>query len=62
MQVVPHAAGQPVSQLPAVHGVHDPEHLSSGEAQADGPLCLVVEVGTDVEVVRQVRLDDLLIN
>ena len=62
MQVVAHAAGQPVSQLPAVHRVHHPEHLSSGEAQADGAFCLVVKVGANVEVVRQVRLGDLLIN
>ena len=62
VQVVPHAAGQPVAQFAAVHGVHHPEHLPSGEAQTDGALGLVVEVGADVEVVCQVGLDDLLIN
>lgn len=62
MQVVPHAYGQPVAQLPAVHRVDHPEHLSSGEAQADGALRLVVKVGADVEIVGQVGLDDLLIN
>lgn len=62
MQVVPHADGQPVTQLPAVHGVHHPEHLSSGEAQADGAVGLVVKVGAYVEVVGQVGLYDLLIN
>ena len=51
VQVVPHADGQPVAQLPAVHRVDHPEHLSSGEAQADGALRLVVKVGADVEVV-----------
>ena len=62
MQVVPHADGQPVAQLPTVHRVHHPEHLSSGEVQTNGSVCLVVEVGADVEVVCQVGLDDLLIN
>lgn len=62
MQVVAHAAGQPLAHLPAVHGVHHPEHLPPREAQADGALGLVVEVGADVEVVGQVGLDDLLIN
>lgn len=62
MQVVPHADSQPVAQLPAVHRVHHPEHLSSGEAQTNGGVRLVVKVGADVEVVCQVGLDDLLIN
>lgn len=62
MQVVPHADGQPVAQLPAVHGVHHPEHLSSGKAQADGVVRLVIKVGAYVEVVGKVGLYDLLIN
>lgn len=62
VQVGPHADGQPFSQLAAVHGVHHPEHLSPGEAQADGRVRLVIEVGADVEVVGQVGLDDLLVN
>lgn len=62
MQVVAHADGQPVAQLPAVHGVHHPEHLPSGEAQADGTVRFVIKVGADVEVVGQVGLYDLLID
>lgn len=62
MQVVPHAAGQPVAQLPTVHRVYHSEHLSSGEAQTNGSVCFMVKVGADVEVVGQVGFDDLLIN
>ena len=62
VQVVPHAHGQPVADLPTVHCVCDPEHFSSGEAQTDGGVCLVVKVGTDVEVVSQVGLLDLPVN
>lgn len=62
MQVVAHADSQPVAQLAAVHRVHHPEHFSSGEAQTDWAIRLVVKVCADVEVVREVGLDDLLIN
>lgn len=62
MQVVPHADGQPVAQFPTIHCVHHPEHLPSGEAQANGGVRLVVEMGADVEVVSKVGLDDFLIN
>lgn len=62
VQVGAHADGQPLAQLPPVHGVHHPEHLPPGEAQADGGVRLVIEVGADVEVVGQVGLDDLLVN
>lgn len=62
MQVVPHADGQPGAEFPTIHCVHHPEHLASGEAQTDGRVPLVVEVGADVEVVGQVGLDDFLVN
>lgn len=62
VQVVPHADCQPVPQLPTMHCVHHPEHLSPGEAQADVSLCFMVKVGADVEVVCQVGLNDLLVD
>lgn len=62
MQVVPHADCQPVAKFPTMHCVHHPEHLPSGEVQANGAFRLVVKVGADVEIVRQVGLNDLLIN
>lgn len=62
MQVVPHADGQPVAQFAPMHRVHHPEHLPSAEAQADGRVGLVVEMGADVEVVGQVGLDDFLVD
>ena len=62
MQVIPHADGQPVAQLAAVHGVHHPEHLPSGEGQPQVALRLVVKVGPHVEVVAQAGLEDLLVD
>lgn len=62
MQVVPHADSKPVADLPSEHRIQDPEHLTSGEAQTLGVICLVVKVRPDVEVVPQVGLDDLLVN
>lgn len=62
VQVIPHAHSQPVAQLPAVHGVQHTEHLPTGEAQADVPLRLVVEVCTDVEGVSDVGLHNLPVN
>ena len=62
MQVVPHADGQPVAQLAAVHGVHHPEHLPPGEGQPHGGVRLVVKMGPHVEVVAQAGLEDLLVD
>lgn len=62
VQVIPHADSQPAAYLSTMHCVHHSEHFSSGEAQTNGVIGVMVKMCADVEVVSQVGLEDLFVN